>query len=191
MATIHEMLDQILDYNRRSTALVLALKGEAPAEETAPPAPPAPPSKFTNGKTAPDHLGRVELELVERLVAEFGEAPNGYRIPRLWIVPDTDVSALSVQAQGDHAMNLAGAGFNRSIAYTYKDENAWFGKKVRAKDGALAGTLCWNGTLPALEAVLRAKIAVLTNPNQTPAYTPRPDTGVLDTVAGYLSLQSM
>lgn len=190
MATIHEMLDQILDYNRRSTALVLALKGEAPAEETAPPAPPAPPSKFTNGMSAPDHLGRVELELVDRLVAEFGEAPNGYRIPRLWLVPGVDVSGLSQTAQGDYKQNIGGAGFNKGIAYTYKDENSgWFGRTIRVKDGGLPGTLCWNGSLADLDAALRAKIAVNLNPNQTPAYTPRPDAGVLDTVSGYLDLQ--
>ena len=181
MATIHELLDLIITTAQQ-------LKGEAPTDVPAPTPDPTP-SRFVNGKSAPDSLGRVELELVDRLVAEFGEAPNGYRIPRLWIVPDTDVSGLSVQAQGDHAMNLAGAGFNRSIAHTYKDETAWFGKKVRAKDGALPGTLCWNGSLAALESSLRARVSVLTNPNQTPAYTPRPDAGALDTVSGYLALQ--
>lgn len=189
MATIREMLQQQADYLRRSLALTLALMGEAPAEEPAPPAPVAPPSKFVNGMSAPDEFGRVELELIERLVAEFGPAPNGYKIPRLWIVPGVVVSHLPPSVQGDYQMNVGGAGFNLGVAYTYRDETGWLGKKMRVKDGALPGTLCWNGSLADLEAALRAKIAVTLNPNQTPAYTPRPDAGVLDTVAGYLDLK--
>lgn len=187
--TIQQMLDQILDYNRRSTALVLTLKGEAPAEEPAPPAPVAPPSKFVNGMSAPDEFGRVELELIERLIAEFGPAPNGYKIPKLWIVPGVVVSHLPPSVQGDYQMNVGGAGFNLGVAYTYRDETGWLGKKMRVKDGALPGTLCWNGSLADLDAALRYRISTLLNPNQSDPYTPEPNNGALDTVAGYIDLK--
>ncbi len=180
MATIHELLDLIITTAQQ-------LKGEAPADEpaTQPPAP----SRFVDGKSAPDSLGRVELELVDRLIAEFGEAPNGYRIPRLWYVADTDLSKLDPVAQGDHAMNVGGAAFNKGIAFTYQDQAAWFGKKVRAKADAIPHCLAWNGSLQALEAALRARIALILDPTHYPAYTPAPTAGALDTVSGYLALQ--
>lgn len=190
MATIREMLQQQADYLRRSLALTNALIGEAPAEEPVPPSPPMPAaSKFVNGMSAPDALGRVELELVERLVSEFGEAPNGYRIPRLWFVDFAPISHLPQKVREDHAMNVAGAGFNFGIPYTYKDEKGWFGKPARVKDQGIPGSLAWNGSLADLEAALRAQIANLLNPNQTPPYKHEPNTGVLDTVAGYIGLK--
>lgn len=185
MPTILEQLQYIADQCDRVKAVALALKGEAPVEEPAP-APPA--SKFINGMSAPDELGRVELELVEKLRAEFGPAPNGYKIPSLWYVPGVVVSHLPQAAQGDYQMNVAGAAFNSSYAYAYKDERGFFGKVVRAKVAVIPHCLAWNGTLPALEAKLRDRIAVL---QREPAYSPKPDTGALDTVAGYGALQSM
>lgn len=180
MATIVEMLDQII-------ALASQLKGEAPAD-AAPPAPPAPPSRFKDGMTAPDSLGRVELELVERLVAEFGPAPNGYRIPHLWYVPGVVVSHLPDSVRGDYQMNVAGAGFNSSYAYSYRDETGFWGRKTRAKVAVLPDCLCWNGSLQDLEAALRKRIAVLLT---EPPYKPQPNAGALDTVAGYGALQSL
>lgn len=181
MATIHELLDLIITTAQQ-------LKGEAPTDVPAP-TPDQKPSRFVNGKSAPDSLGRVELELVDRLVAEFGEAPNGYRIPRLWYVADTDLSKLDPVAQGDHAMNVGGAAFNKGIAFTYQDQAAWFGKKVRAKADAIPHCLAWNGSLQALEAALRSRIALILDPTHYPAYTPAPTAGALDTVSGYLALQ--
>ena len=181
MATIHELLDLIITTAQQ-------LKGEAPTDVPAP-TPTPPPSRFVDGKSAPDSLGRVELELVDRLIAEFGEAPNGYRIPRLWYVSGVDLSKLDPVAQGDHAMNVGGAAFNKGIAFTYQDQAAWFGKKVRAKADAIPHCIAWNGSLAVLESSLRKRIADLTNPNQTPPYTPAPTAGALDTVSGYLALQ--
>lgn len=178
MATIVEMLDQII-------ALASALKGEAPPDQGAPP---AQPSRFTNGMSAPDALGRVELELVEKLIAEFGEAPNGYRIPRLWYVPGVVVSHLSDSARGDYQQNVAGAVQNRSVAYSYKDQAAWFGKVLRVKHEPIPSCVCWNGSLADLEAKLRERVLYLRD--HSPAYEPEPLTGALDTVAGYLALQS-
>lgn len=179
MATIVEMLDQII-------ALASALKGDAPPEAEVPP--PAP-SKYVDGKSAPDDLGRVELELVDRLAAEFGDAPNGYRIPKLWFVPNTQISHLPIEVQGDHGMRVAGAAFNRNLAYTYKAGTGWFGKPSRVPHEALPSCLAWNGTLADLEAALRARIAILLNPNQSDPYRHKPEIGALDTVSGYLALQ--
>lgn len=152
----------------RAIAILQALKGEAPAGEVEAP---KPPSRFVNGKSAPDALGRVELELVENLVAEYGEAPNGYRIPRLWYVNDVDLSGLSAEAQGDHKMNVGGAGFNMNYAYTYKAGTGWFGKPSRVKDAILADCLAWNESLADLEGALRKRIRYLLN---EPAYIPNP-----------------
>ena len=193
--TIHEMLDQILDYNRRSSALVLALKGEAPAEEPATPGPPAPPvapPKFTNGMSAPDDLGRVELELVERLVAEFGEAPNGFRIPRLWFVDFAPISHLPEEVRGDHAMRVKGAGFNKNLAYTYVTEidRGFFGKTItrRVPRDVIPSCLAWFGSLADLEAALRARIQLLLT---YPAYVRNPDQSeALNSVAGYIDLKT-
>lgn len=186
MPTIHEMLDQVIAYSRQTIALALALKGEAPADEPSAP-PPAPPSKFTNGMSAPDELGRVELELIERLRAEFGAAPNGYKIPSLWYVPGVVVSHLPPSVQGDYQMNVAGAAFNQSYAYAYKDETGFFGKVKRTKAAPLPDCLAWNGSLSDLEAALRKRISVLLT---EPPYKPEPLTGPLDTVAGFAALQS-
>lgn len=186
MPTIHEMLDQVVAYARQTVALALALKGEAQVEEPAPPVPP-PPSKYTNGMSAPDALGRVELELVDKLRAEFGVAPNGYKIPSLWYVPGVVVSHLPESVRGDYQQNVAGAGFNNSVAFSYRDERGFWGRETRAKVAALADCVCWNGTLAELEAALRKRINVLLNEQP---YRPEPNTGALDTVAGYLSLQS-
>ena len=179
MATIHEMLDLIISTAQK-------LKGEAPADEPAPP--PVPPSRFTNGLSPPDALGRVELELVERLVSEFGPAPNGYKVPRLWYVPGVVVSHLTPAAQGDDQQNVASAVQNRSVAYTYKDQAAWFGKVLRVKHEPIPSCVCWNGSLSDLEAKLRERVLYLRD--HSPAYEPEPLTGALDTVAGYLALQS-
>lgn len=191
MPTIVEMLDQLAEYQRRSLALTLALKGEAPAEETAPPAPPAPPSKFTNGMSAPDELGRVELELVERLVAEFGEAPNGFRIPRLWFVNVAPISHLSEEVRGDHAMRVGGAAFNRNLAYTYETvvEKGFWGKTTtrRVPRDVIPSCLAWIGSLDDLEAALRHRIQVLAS---YPRYTPDPHSPeALRSVDGYLDLK--
>lgn len=188
MPTIHEMLDQVVSYSRQTIALALALKGEAPADEVAPP---APPSKFTSGMSAPDDLGRVELELVERLVAEFGEAPNGFRIPRLWFVVGTPISHLSAEVQGDHAMRVGGASFNKNLAYTYETvtERGWLGKVTtrRVPRDVIPSCLAWIGSLADLESSLRARIQLL----QTyPAYVRNPDLPeALHSVAGYLDLK--
>lgn len=190
MPTIHEMLDQVVAYSRQTIALALALKGEAPADEPSAP-PPAPPSKFTNGMSAPDELGRVELELVEKLVAEFGEAPNGFRIPRLWFVDFAPISHLSDEVRGDHAMRVGGAGFNKNLAYTYETvtERGWLGKVTtrRAPRDVIPSCLAWIGSLSDLEAALRARIQLL----QTyPAYVRNPDLPeALHSVAGYLDLK--
>lgn len=191
MATIHEMLDQVVSYSRQTIALALALKGEAPADEPAPPAPPAPPSKFTNGMSAPDELGRVELELVERLVAEFGEAPNGFRVPRLWFVDFAPISHLPAEVRGDHAMRVGGAAFNKNLAHTYVDETTkhFFGKVTtrRVPRDVIPSCLAWNGTLVDLEAALRARIQLL---KTYPAYVRNPDLPeALHSVAGYLDLK--
>ena len=181
MATIHELLDLIITTAQQ-------LKGEAPTDVPAPTPTPAP-SRFVDGKSAPDSLGRVELELVDRLIAEFGEAPNGYRIPRLWFVPDTDLTGLSAQARDDHGMTVNGAAENENLAYTYKTGTGWFGKPSRVPHEALPSCLAWNGTLADLEAALRARIAILLNPNQSDPYRHKPEIGALDTVSGYLALQ--
>ena len=176
MATIVEMLDQII-------ALASALKGDAPPGAEVPP----PSSKYVNGKSAPDHLGRVELELVDKLAAEFGEAPNGYRIPRLWFVPDVQVGHLPSEVQGDYAMRIGGAAFNRNLAYTYKTGTGWFGKPSRVPDAVIPSCLCWNGTLSDLEAALRYRIQVLAT---YPAYVPNPDSPeALRSVDGYVDLK--
>lgn len=191
MPTIHEMLDQVVAYSRQTIALALALKGEAPTDETAPPAPPAPPSKFTNGMSAPDELGRVELELVERLVAEFGEAPNGFRIPRLWFVDFAPISNLPEEVRGDHAMRVGGAAFNKNLAYTYETvtERGWLGKVTtrRVPRDVIPSCLAWIGPLADLEAALLARIQLL---KTYPAYVRNPDLPeALHSVAGYLDLK--
>lgn len=186
MATIVEMLDQII-------ALASALKGDAPPEAEVPPAP----SKYVDGKSAPDGLGRVELELIDRLIAEFGPAPNGYKIPTLWFVPGVDVSGLHPVAQGDYLMVVGAAAFNDCAAYSYVDqtvrERGFLGaEKVttrRVRDSVIPRCLAWNGTLADLEAALRARIAILLNPNQSDPYRHKPEIGALDTVSGYLALQ--
>lgn len=177
MATIVEMLDQII-------ALAQQLKGDAPPDEGTP----KPPSRFTNGMSAPDELGRVELELVDKLRAEFGDAPNGYKIPTLWFVPGVVVSHLPPSVQGDYQMNVAGAGFNQSYAYAYKDETGFFGKVKRVKSAPLPDCLAWNGSLADLDAALRKRISVLLT---EPPYKPEALTGPLDTVAGYAALQGL
>lgn len=192
MPTIHEMLDQVIAYSRQTIALALALKGEAPADEPSAP-PPAPPSKFTNGMSAPDELGRVELELVERLVSEFGEAPNGFRIPRLWFVDFAPISHLSDEVRGDHAMRVSGAGFNKNLAYTYVTETVrgWLGKVTtrRVPRDVIPACLAWNGTLVDLEAALRARIKLL---QSYPAYVRDPEVSeALHSVAGFSALQSL
>lgn len=187
--TIHEMLDQILDYNRRSTALVLALKGEAAPGDTLPGTTPPKPSRYVNGMTPPDDLGRVELELIDRLRAEFGDAPNGYKIPSLWYVPGVVVSHLPPAVQGDYQKNVAEAQFNENIAYTFKDGRGWGGGKIRVKAEGIPGSLCWNGSLAQLEASLRARIKEILSEGYPP-YKSNPDVGVLNTVAGYLKLPS-
>lgn len=186
MATIVEMLDQII-------ALAHQLKGEAPPDETVPP---SPTSRFTNGLSTPDDLGRVELELVEKLVAEFGEAPNGFRIPRLWFVDTAPISHLSDEVRGDHAMRVAGAGFNKNLAYTYVTETeiskGFFGASKtitrRVPRDVIPSCLAWNGSLADLEAALRKRISVLLT---EPPYKPEPLTGAIDTVAGYAALQGL
>lgn len=192
MPTIHEMLDQVIAYSRQTIALALALKGEAPADEPSAP-PPAPPSKFTNGMSAPDELGRVELELVERLVSEFGEAPNGFRIPRLWFVDFAPISHLSDEVRGDHAMRVGGASFNKNLAYTYVTETVrgWLGKVTtrRVPRDVIPACLAWNGTLVDLEAALRARIKLL---QSYPAYVRDPEVSeALHSVAGFSALQSL
>lgn len=187
MATIVEMLDQII-------ALASALKGEAPPDEVVPP--PAT-SKYVDGKSAPDGLGRVELELIDRLIAEFGPAPNGYKIPTLWFVPGVDVSKLHPVAQGDYLMAVGGAAANDCVAYSYMDktvkERGFLGKEkvttIRVPDAAIPRCLAWNGSLADLEAALRARIALILNPTQYDPYKSNPDAGALDTVAGYMALQ--
>jgi len=187
MPTIHEMLDQVIAYSRQTIALALALKGEAPAEEAAPPAPPAPSSKYINGMSAPDAIGRVELELVDKLRAEFGAAPNGYKIPSLWFVPGVVVSHLSPSVQGDYQMNVGGAGLNLGLAYTYKDQRVWFGTTARVKDAVIPDTLCWNQSLADLEAALRDRIRVLAT---YPPYSPDPKSPeTLRSVDGYVDLK--
>lgn len=193
MATIREMLQQQADYLRRSLALTLALMGEAPEDEpSAPPAQPVPPpSKFVNGMSAPDELGRVELELVERLVAEFGEAPNGFRIPRLWFVDFAPISHLPEEVRGDHAMRVGGAAFNKNLAHTYVTvtERGWLGKVTtrRVPRDVIPSCLAWIGSLADLEAALRYRIQVL---KASPAYVRNPDLPeALHSVAGYLDLK--
>jgi hypothetical protein len=168
----------------RAIAILQALKGEAPAGEVEIP---KPPSKWVNGKgPAIAPLGYCELELVDRLIAEFGEAPNGYKIPRYWFVPDTDLTGFGEEAQKDHAMNVAGASFNMHFAYSYKAGTGWFGKPSRVKDAILADCLAWNESLPLLEGALRKRIRYLLgeppfipNPHQAPA---------LNSTAGYQAL---
>lgn len=181
MATIHELLDLIITTAQQ-------LKGEAPTEESVPPVPNGE-RKWINGMSAPDDKGRVELELVERLVAEFGPAPAGYKIPRLWFVEGTPIAHLSAEAQGDHGQIVSGASENLNIAHSYKTEAGWWGKPARVKDTVLPNCLAWEGSLADLEAALRYRISILLNPNQSDPYTPKPNNGVLDTVAGYLKLQ--
>lgn len=186
MPTIPEFLAQLEDYSRKSLAIIAHLKGDAPADLPPAVATPAPqPSRFTDGKSAPDSLGRVELELIERLRAEFGDAPNGYRIPRLWYVPGVSVPQ---SIRGDYEMRVAGAGLNRGVAYTYIDKPSWFGKTLRAPETAIPDCVCWNGSLEGLEAKLRTRIAILL---QEPPFKPNPDTGALDSVAGYLDLHGV
>lgn len=180
-ATIHEMLDQII-------TLAQQLKGEAAPGDTLPGTTPPVPSRYVNGMTPPDDLGRVELELIDRLRAEFGDAPNGYKIPSLWYVPGVVVSHLPPSVQGDYQMNVAGAQVNENVAYAYKDGLGWGGRKSRVKDGALANCVCWNGSLAQLEATLRDRINLIVA--NYPPYKPEPLTGALDTVAGYLKLPS-
>lgn len=192
MPTIHEMLDQVIAYSRQTIALALALKGEAPADEPSAP-PPAPPSTFTNGMSAPDGMGRVELELVERLVSEFGEAPNGFRIPRLWFVDTAPISHLPEEVRGDHAMRVSGAGFNKNLAYNYVTENVrgWLGKVTtrRVPRDVIPSCLAWNGTLVDLDAALRARIKLL---QSYPAYVRDPEVSeALHSVAGFSALQSL
>lgn len=189
MATIHELLDLIITTAQQ-------LKGEAPTDVPAPTPTPAP-SRFVDGKSAPDGLGRVELELIDRLIAEFGPAPAGYKIPTLWFVPGVDVSGLHPVAQGDYRMVVGAAAFNDCAAYSYKDETVrergFLGKEKvitrRVPDAVIPRCLAWNGSLADLEAALRARIALLLNPNQSDPYKPQPTNGALDTVAGYTALQ--
>lgn len=180
-ATIHEMLDQII-------TLAQQLKGEAAPGDTLPGTTPPKPSRYVNGMTPPDDLGRVELELIDRLRAEFGDAPKGYKIPSLWYVPGVVVSHLPQSVQGDYQKNVAEAQFNENVAYTFKDGRGWGGGKIRVKAEGLPNTLCWNGSLADLEAVLRDRIKVILDGH--PPFKPDPSNGILNTVAGYLKLPS-
>ena len=166
-------------------AILLELRGDAPPE----PGPTAPPpSRFVDGKSPPDNLGRVELELVERLVKEFGEAPNGFRIPRLWMVEGVDLSHLAPRIAAGVKMNIGAANsvFNQGRCFHAED---WFLGTFRLdKKSPILGTIAWKGDLATREKVLRERIEVLL---KEPPYTPQtPADSALESVAGFLSLPS-
>lgn len=130
---------------------------------------------FVDGKTAPDELGRVRLEFIEReLVPKFGavihfetQQPTFVErkdlpIPRLWYVKDVDVSGLDDRGQKHYNLNVGQPWETpRNQALFYEPGVFTYFGIPWNRAGEQPNVGKWNGTLAELRLALIGRISLL------------------------------